>query len=475
MMTAATTTAIPARTDRVQPGKSHHTFGGIMHLITFLAGMLLLAAPAQSEELDAIAAVVNNEAVTCSELTQDMQNKLKQMNQAKNASLPPAAEIKKRSLDSLVIKTLEKQEAAKLEIGISDAELADTIKGIAANNSLLPGQLKEAVEQQGMDFDEYRETLREQMLSNKLINIAVRSKIQVSEEAIREYYRKYLADPKPRREVQLAEIFLTLPGEPSPEQLATVRKKMRDIRQQLVDGSDFNRMVAIYSEAPDRQQQGVMGWFMQGGISQRFSSVLNLPVGGLSDPIRSPSGYHLLKALQERWKDPQTTGVSYDEVHARHILLKVPSFSDDETKNRIRKRAQDIANDLKNASDEQFATRAREESQGPSAKTGGDLGWFKKGAMVPAFEKAAFSLATGQTSGVVESPFGFHIIRLVEKHHIDPNSLAAHHEQIQQILSNIETQEQLPRWLAALKSRADIQTHLCPELSLPADKSQAVQ
>ncbi|MDX8405602.1 MAG: peptidylprolyl isomerase [Mariprofundus sp.] len=433
-----------------------------MHLITILAGLLLLTAPAQAEELDAIAAVVNNEAITCSEISRDTQTLLTRMRQSKSTTQPPMTALIQRSLDGHIIKTLQQQEARKLELSISDEELESAIKNVASSNNLLPSQLKEAVEQQGMDYDEYRTNLREQMLANKLVNIAVRSKIQVSEEATSEYYRKYLADSKPRREVQLAQVFLNLPAEPSPEQLANVRRKIRDIHQQLLGGADFSSMVALYSESPDREQQGVMGWFMPGGISQRFSSALDLPVGDISDPVRSPSGYHIIKLVAERWQDPKTSGVSYDEVHARHILLKLPSFADATTKAAIRKQAQAIANELQHASDEQFAARAKEASQGPSSVKGGDLGWFKKGAMVPAFEEAAFALQAGETSGAVESPFGYHIIRVVEKHHIDPNSLAAHRDKIQEILSNVETQEQLPRWIASLKARADIQLHTCP-------------
>nr|WP_018293824.1 peptidylprolyl isomerase [Mariprofundus ferrooxydans] len=450
-----------------------------MHLITLLAGLLLLIAPAQAEEFDSIAAVVNNEAITCSQVDQDAQIMLTQLHQSGSTFIPAASELNQRSLDGLIVKTLQKQEARKLELKVSDEELDDAIKNVAASNNLTPDQLKAAVEQQGMHYDEYRSNLREQILKNKLVNVAVRSKIQVSEEAVQEYYRKYLEHPKPRREVKLAQLFLSLPSEPTPEQLAVTRQKIRNIHQQLLAGKDFAQMVAIYSESPDRQQQGVMGWFMQGGVAQRFASALEMPVGQISDPIRSPSGFHILKVLAERWKDPQNTGVSYDEVHARHILLKVPSFADAATKAKIRQRAEAISHDLQGASDAQFAVRAKEDSQGPSAERGGDLGWFKKGAMVPAFEKAAFAMKPGETSGPVESPFGFHIIRIVARRHIDPNSLQAHRDQIQQILTNVETQEQLPRWIASLRAEANIDIRKCPSQTsaqaIESGDSEAVQ
>lgn len=436
-----------------------------MQLITFLAGLLLLIAPVQAEELDSIAAVVNNEAITCSEVAQDAQTMLEQLRQSGSTFLPAAAELSQRSLDGSIVKTLELQEARKLELSVSDEELDDAIKNVAASNGLLPDQLKEALASQGMNYDDYRNSLRDQMLINKVVNIAVTSKIQVSEESVLEYYRKYLAVPKPRREVEIAQIFLSLPAEPTPAQLNAVRQKARSIRAELMAGKDFGQMVAIYSESPDRQQQGVMGWFMPGGVAQRFASVLELPKGALSDPIRSPSGFHIMKVVDERWKEPEGDSQSYDEIHARHILLKVPSFADEATKKKVRQRSEALASDLKGSSDAQFAARAKEDSQGPSADRGGDLGWFKKGAMVPEFEQAAFALKSGETSGVVQSPFGFHIIRIVARRHIDPNSLEAHRDQIQQILSSVETQEQLPRWIASIRASASIDMHQCPGFS----------
>ncbi|MFQ5519527.1 MAG: peptidylprolyl isomerase, partial [Mariprofundus sp.] len=249
--------------------------------------------------------------------------------------------------------------------------------------------------------------------------------------------------------------------------------KTRQIHQQLQAGEDFAKLVAIYSESPDRQQQGVMGWFSKGGITQRFAPALELPVGGLTEPIRSPSGFHILKVMGERWQEPEVAGESYDEVHARHILLQIPSYSDEATKAKIRHRAETIADEMQDASDEAFATRAKEASQGPSASKGGDLGWFRKGMMLPEFEEVAFSMKAGETSGVVETQFGLHVIRVVARRHVDPNSLQANREKIQQILGNVEMQEQVPRWINSLRVDADIKYQSCPESEIALPTAQA--
>ncbi|MFQ5518817.1 MAG: peptidylprolyl isomerase, partial [Mariprofundus sp.] len=298
---------------------------------------------------------------------------------------------------------------------------------------------------------------------------------QISEETISEYYRKYLATPKTYREVQLGQIFLSLPGEPTPEQRTRVRNTARNIRQQLLAGKDFTQLVAIHSESPDRQQQGIMGWFAHGGTAQRFAPALDLSVGEVTEPIQSSVGFHILKVLNERWQEPEAVGESYDEVHARHILLQIPASADAATQAKIRHRAETIAAEMQGESDEAFAIRAKESSQGPSAEKGGDLGWFKKGMMMPEFEKVAFSMQAGETSGIVETQYGLHIIRVVENRHVDPNSLQANRDRIQQILTNVEMQEQVPRWITSLRAEATVTYRSCPKTKLRLPASQIVE
>lgn len=437
-----------------------------MPFLIAIIALLLFSSPSQAETIDSIAAIVNDDIITCYDVNRDTAEMLQKIRQSGVTQQPSIKRLNQRSLDDRIIKTLELQKAKQLDLHVDEDELNNALASIESRNQLLPGQLKEVITQQGGDFDEFKENLHDQILISKLIDMEVRGKLQVSEEAIAEYYRKYVATNKPRREVELAEIFLAVPTEPTPEQLAIVRKKINQIHQRLLHGEAFAQLVAAYSESPDREKQGVMGWFAQGGIVPRFASALELKVGEITEPIRSPSGFHILKAINERWKEPEALGESYDEAHARHILLRIPSSADEATRAKIRRRAEGIASDMKNADDEAFAARAKEVSQGPSAENGGDLGWFKKGTMLPAFEKVVFAMQPGETSGVVETQFGLHIIRLVGKRHVDPNSLQANHDKIQQILSNIEMQEQLPRWIAGLKADADIQLKSCDSANM---------
>ncbi len=415
---------------------------------------------AHAERIDGVAAVVNGVAITCYQVNQEKELLIQQLKGAGQGKLPSDALLSERALDTRITLLLQKQEAAKLGITVKQEEIDNAMADVESRNKIPTGQLAEVLKAQGINVEKYRETLSERLLTGKVINAAVRSKLSISEEAMREYYRKFLKDPKPVREIQLAQIFIALPSTPTPAQFSNINRKVQSIYEQLINGASFDKLSALKSDAPDAKQGGSMGWFFPGGIAQQFNEVFTLPVGGIAKPARSAGGFHILKVTDERMHEPET-GESHDEVHARHILLALPNSTDAATREKIRHRAAAIAREMEGSSDEEFAARAKDVSQGPSAEKGGDIGWFSKGQMVPEFEKAAFALAPGETSGVVESTFGLHIIHVIAKRHIDPNAFEAHRDRIHELLINAEMQSQTPRWIGGLKATAVIKQKGC--------------
>lgn len=440
------------------------------YLFWLVAGLLLVSTSspvnASADDnafvLDGIAAVVNDQAITCSEVKRDTDELRQQLVAAGMKQLPDRQELHDRALEKSISTLLQKQEAASLEISVSEEEVQQAMANVEAQNGIPPGQLVDVLKAQGMDVERYKNELHDRLLLGKLSNIAVRSRLQVSEEAMREYYRKHIANPAPQREINISRISLTLPLDPTPEEVAEAYRVMNGWREQVKHGASFARLAELYSSSPDAAQGGLVGWALPGALPPRFAQVFSLPVGEVSLPIRSPGGLHLFMVNDERMKKPNKLAEAYDEVHARHILLKLNSSMSDAEKKKVWQRARQIDEAMQDASDEVFATRAKELSQGPSASKGGDLGWFKHGAMLPEFEKAAFALQPGQTSGVVQTMFGLHIIRVVDRRHIEPDSFEAHRDQIHEILLNIDLQDQLPRWLSGLKAKASIERRTCP-------------
>ncbi len=433
-------------------------FFTVISLLSF--SMVSLSTLGLAEKIDSLGAIVNGKAITCYQVNRDKQIMIQQIKQSGQTTLPTDALLSRRALESRITQTLQQQEAAKLGLSIPAEEIDNAMSDIESKNNIPAGRLPDVLKAQGVDLEDYRGTLRERLLTNKVINIAVRSKLSISEESMQEYYRKHLANPKPIREVQLAQVFVALPASPTPEQLIKMQERAKGIYTELMNGANFKQIAALKSDANDAKQGGEMGWFFPGGIAQQFNEVFTLPLGGIAKPIRSAGGFHIIKVTNERMHEAQT-GKSYDETHARHILIKLPESADEATQAKIRHRAATIARGMKKSSDEEFATRAKEISQGPSAGRGGDLGWFQKGQMVPAFETAAFAMNAGDVSDVVESSFGLHIIRVIAKRHINPNAFEAHRDRIQQVLTNAEMQSQVPRWIASLKANAVIERKGC--------------
>lgn len=438
----------------------HPTISRVFAILALLI-CLHIPTPASAVELDGIAAVVNGKAITCSQVREDAADLGKQLAASGSKQIPDKKKLFDRTLDNRITLLLQRQEAKTLGISISDDEVDQAMAKVEEQNGIPAGQLPEVLKAQGMDIDHYKQSLRDRLLIAKLSNEAVRSKLQVSEEAMREYYRKYVANTGPRREVKVSQIFLPLPLDPSPEDVAAAYRRMNAWRGAILGGASFTRIAELNSVGPEASQGGSLGWVLPGALSPRFESVFSLKVGEVSQPIRSPAGLHLFMVTNQRMKQPNKKAVAYDEIHARHILLKLNDSMSPKEKAKVRQRAEAIAKAMQGVSDKDFAIRAKEVSQGPSASKGGDLGWFKRGTMVPEFEKAAFALQAGQTSGIVKTRFGLHIIRVIARRHVDPNSFEAHRDEIKNILINMEMQDQLPRWLAGLKAKAMIERRTC--------------
>ncbi|MDQ7004070.1 MAG: peptidylprolyl isomerase [Ghiorsea sp.] len=424
-------------------------------LLAMLCGVQVVHA----ERLDAIAGVVNGEVITCYEVTTAMQGLKGQLGQD-GAAIPSETVLYERALDSRIVRMLQRHEAENLGIRITSEEVDAAMADVEKRNNLQPGQLSEVLAAQGIDVEVYRDTLKDRILNGRLVNAAVRSKLSVSDEAKREYYRKHLKNPKPVREVRTAQMFIALPADADAATVEYKREEADLYYQRFKDGEDFTKVVTLESDAPNANEGGDMGWVSQGGVKGAFTQIFEIPVGGITPPIRSAGGFHIVKVVDERVRTPENLK-PYEEVRARHILLKVPESSNLSAQVKIRQRAEKIAQEMQGTSDEAFAVRAKELSQGPSAARGGDLGWFKRGQMVPAFDDAVFNMQAGATSGVVETQFGLHIIRLVEKRRVEPNAYEAHQAGIEQLLLETEMQQEVPRWMNGLKAKAKIEKKKC--------------
>ena len=176
-----------------------------------------------------------------------------------------------------------------------------------------------------------------------------------------------------------------------------------------------------------------------------------MQVGEISKPIRSPNGFHLLKLTNRRGG---SSPLVIDQTHARHILIKLTEvISEKEAKQKMDGIKERLDNGTK------FEDMARQYSEDSSANNGGDLGWVNPGDTVPQFEKAMTELAPGVISAPVLTPFGWHIIQVIERRKQDMSNEAARLKARQEIRAR-KSAEAYQDWLRELRDRAFVELRL---------------
>ena len=390
---------------------------------------------AAGNALDVIVAVVDDDVITRRELDAATARIEAQMRQRKTP-IPPRPVLEKQVLDQLILSQLQFRAAERNGITVDDATLNAAIETLAQRNNMNLTQLRQTVEKDGVSFAQFRDDVRRELMSARLRQKQVDSQIQVSEQDVDslqaqlaggsiagdEASRESNAGGDGAREYRIAQILIALPEGASPQQVEEAKRKAEEVLTQLRQGADFGQMAIRVSASQQALQGGEIGWRSTEQLPTVFSTVVpRLKAGQVSDLIRSPSGFHIVKVLEVRGGGsqarPATTAPAspkqalVNQTHARHILLKTsPQRSDDEARQQVEQLRQRIR------SGEDFAELARTYSDDKgSGERGGDLGWVSPGMLVPPFEQAMNALKPNELSAPVKTPFGWHLIQVLER------------------------------------------------------------
>lgn len=374
----------------------------------FLALLLFCAAsaPAAVTPLDHIVAIVNDEVITRQELEQRYDEVVQTLTQQKTP-LPPRAVLEKQLLERMITERALLQNAKSTGIRVDPAQVERTLQRIATQNKMDVAGLAATMEKDGQSIDRLRENIRNEILIGRARERDVENKIVVSDAEI-EGYLLTQAQQGVDTEYNFSHILVTVPENASPEQIQERRGRAQDILDQLARGADFDQLSASYSDAPNALQGGNFGWRKTGQIPALFAEALkSLKPGQVAPLLKSGNGFHILKLNDKRGLD---TPHSVTQTHVRHILIKTNEItSETDAKNRLLQLKERIDNGVK------FEELARLHSEDASASKGGDLGWINPGDTVPEFEKAMDALKLGEVSGPVQSPFGWHLIQVLER------------------------------------------------------------
>ena len=401
--------------------------------------------------LDRIIAVVNNDIITSLDLGRETRMALETLRR-QGTPLPQHDVLEKQLLERLITKQVLLQQARGTGLRVPDGELDAAIGRIAAENKMSTDALRQAVAQTGVSFERFREDVRGEILISRLREREVESRVTVSDAEIQSFLRSQESRGQQADEYKLAHVLVSVPEQASPEELKLRRGRAEAALAQLESGADFRQVAASFSDAADALEGGEMGWRPAGRLPSIFLDALrSLKIGEVSDILRSPAGFHLIKLGDKRGSD---TPIIVTQTHARHILVRLNEVvSEADARNRL----SELKYRVDNGAD--FAELARLHSDDASAARGGDLGWVSPGDTVPDFEGAMDALKPGQVSAPFRTPFGWHIVQVLERREQDMSEDRQRLTARQAIRSR-KSDEQWDDWVRQQRDKAYIEYHL---------------
>jgi len=413
------------------------------------------AAPAaQSAALvDRIVAVVNREVITSSELQEAVGSA--ERNLRRRNVLPPQRDVLERQmLERLIVDKAQLQLARDTGIRVDELQLDRAVQRIAEQNRMTLTEFRGALEKDGVPFAGYREDLREQIILSRLREREVNDKIQVSDGEI----DLFLADTKStadRVEFNLSHILVRIPEQASPERVEQARGRAEKVVQEARSGGDFASLAASFSDAHDALQGGALGWRAQDRLPDLFVQALSkMNPGEVSPVLRSPAGFHVVR-MNERRGASAENGAPIVQTRLRHILIRTSeSVSESDARQRLANLRERIV-----AGGADFGEMARVHSDDGTAARGGELDWIYPGDTVPDFERAYLQLKIGEVSEPVRTPFGYHLIQVLERRTAEVNQ-ERRRLQARQALRERKSDDAYQEWLRTLRDQSYVEIRL---------------
>ena len=398
-----------------------------------------------SEPLDNIVAVVEEDVILRSELDAATQNVINQI-RASNGEVPPRTQLEERVLNQLVMVELQLQRAEATGIRISDQEIDASMQRLAAQNGISLDQLRVTLESEGFSYAEFRQDMRDELMTQRLTQRVAASRVDVSETEV----DIYLAGQSTRRgEYRLSHILIGLPEGAGPEAIQAARLKANEVRAEIEAGADFASAAVKYSDAQDALQGGDLGW----RTANQVPTVLDEQIGGMqagdiTQPIRSASGFHIFRVAEFRDQAP----VMVEEYRARHIMIEVNELV---SANEAQATIENIHDRVING--EEFEELAKQYSDdSTTANLGGDMGWFAPAQYSPRIQETLASLEDGDTSQPFQTDQGWHIIKRIETRNQDRTDLFER-AQAREAIRQRKAKEEIELWLRELRDEAYVE------------------
>lgn len=426
-------------------------------LVILLLSLLGAGAPGGIQELDSIVAVVNDDVIVASELEHKIALVIPEI-KGRGMEPPPRPDLERQVLERMILERLQIQKAKEAGIEISDATLTQAIADIAARNRMTPEQLRAALESEGVQYQDFAADTRLKLITNRLQAREVVSNIKVTEQEVDRFLKREAGRLIERSAVKLSHILVAVSEKASAKTVAKAETKVKDLIQRLNGGADFAQLAMRFSNGRRALEGGDIGWFTMDRVPTLAQEpARTLIKGEYTAPLRDASGYHILKLTDLKGPGPNVV----DQTNARHILIRTDQvISDKDAGARLKQ----LRNRILGGDD--FAILARSHSADTgSALKGGDLGWLSPGDTAPEFEKAMNALAPNQISEPFKTPFGWHIVQVMDRRAKDTTEEAMRRK-AQEAIQARKADEEIELWLRRLRDEAFV------EIRLPQAESQ---
>ncbi len=401
--------------------------------------------------VDRVVAIVNDEAITQHEVDDARGVVLAQMKQ-QNVEPPAADVLDKQVLERIITERALMQYAKESGLRVDDTQIERAIQRIAQDNKMTPEELRKELAKEKINYTKYREDIRNEIIVQRLREREVESTLTVSDAEVDLYLAALKAQKTGDAEYQLAHILVMVPEQANAAQIEAKRRRAEEALRAIKSGAEFGQVAAGYSDANDALRGGNLGWRPGARLPTVFADqVRTMQPGDVSPVLRSASGFHIVKLIDKRGRNEPTV---VDQTHARHILIKVNELvSEADGKVKI-----DRLKDRLDAG-AKFDELAKLNSEDSSAAKGGDLGWINPGDTVPEFQEAMNKLAINQISAPVRTPFGWHIIQVLERRKQDVTAERQRAE-AQLAIRQRKADEQFQAWVREVRDRAYVEIRL---------------
>ncbi|MBL4867673.1 MAG: peptidylprolyl isomerase [Pseudomonadales bacterium] len=420
-----------------------------LSLATFCLWSTATTAAIQTIPVDRVVTIVEDDVILESELF-DRVREIKNQIQGQRRQLPPNDILIKQVLERLILESIQVQMASLMGVRVDDNEVNVAMKNIAKQNDLDLEQFKKTVESEGLSYRSLRDQIRREITINHVRQRHISSRLRVSDQDIENFLDSKAGRTELAADYRLGHILIPLPDAPSADMLQKASDLAMDIYSKLVETPDqFEQLAISLSAGQNALEGGDLGWRSPAQLPTIFADVvLEMEKEEVSKPIKSPSGFHIIKITDKRGG----TTMFVDQTEVRHILVKPNEIRSDADAEQL---IEDIYRRLVDGSD--FVDLAKTYSDDPgSALNGGDLGWVSPGAMVPAFEEVMQKTAVEETSKPFRSQFGWHILEVNNRRNQDMSE-EYKFGHARNLVRKRKFEEELQVWLREIREEAFVE------------------